>query len=44
MHRALAPLVRPAGALVVDSTALAPAAVVEIMLKAVEQIWCCTQR
>jgi cytidylate kinase len=43
-RRALAPLVKPAGAVVVDSTALAPDEVVELMRRAVEQVWCCTQR
>ena len=41
MRRALAPLVKPEGAIVVDSTALTPDEVVEVMMKAVEQV-CCT--
>jgi CMP/dCMP kinase len=44
MRRPLAPLVKPAGAVVVDSTALAPDEVVEVMRKAVEEVWCCTRR
>jgi cytidylate kinase len=44
MRRALAPLVKPAGAIVVDSTALGRDEVVEIMVRAVEQAWCCTER
>ena len=44
MRRALAPLVKPAGAIVVDSTALGRDEVVEIMVRAVEQAWCCTGR
>jgi len=44
MGRALAPLVKPEGAFVVDSTALTLDEVVEIMLRAVEQVWCCTER
>ena len=44
MGRALAPLVKPAGAVVVDSTACTLDEVVEIMLRAVEQAWCCTGR
>ncbi len=44
MGRALAPLIKPAGAVVVDSTALAPDEVVEVMRRAVEQVWCCTRR
>ena len=43
MERDLAPLVRPEGALVLDSTALSPEAVVERMLDAVEQARCCTR-
>jgi cytidylate kinase len=43
MERELAPLVRPEGALVLDSTALSPEAVVERMLDAVEQARCCTR-
>lgn len=44
MGRPLAPLVKPEGAYVVDSTALTLDEVVEIMLRAVEQVWCCTER
>ena len=43
MERDLAPLVRPEGALVLDSTALSPEAVVERMLDVVEQARCCTR-
>jgi len=43
MERDLAPLVSPEGALVLDSTALSPEAVVERMLDAVEQARCCTR-
>jgi len=43
MERDIAPLVRPEGALVLDSTALSPEAVVERMLDAVEQARCCTR-
>jgi len=43
MERELAPLVRPEGALVLDSTALSPEAVVERMLDVVEQARCCTR-
>jgi cytidylate kinase len=41
MRRALAPLVKPEGAIVVDSSTLTPDEVVEVMLRAVEQV-CCT--
>ena len=41
MRRALAPLVKPEAAMVVDSTALTPDEVVDLMIKAVEQM-CCT--
>ena len=44
MRRVLAPLVKPAGAIVVDSTALSLDEVVEVMRRAVEQIGCCTRR
>jgi CMP/dCMP kinase len=44
MGRALAPLVKPHGAVVVDSTALTLDDVVEQMVRAVEQVWCCTER
>jgi cytidylate kinase len=43
MQRALAPLVRPEGATVVDSTAMPLDEVVAIMLKTVEQVSCCTR-
>jgi len=43
MERDLAPLVKPEGALVLDSTALSAEAVVERMLDAVEQARCCTR-
>ena len=43
-RRVLAPLVKPAGAVVVDSTALNLDEVVEVMRRAVEQIGCCTRR
>lgn len=43
MERRLAPLVRPAGAVVVDSTALSAQEVVERMLDTVEQARCCTR-
>jgi cytidylate kinase len=42
MNRALAPLVRPEGATVVDSTTLTLGEVVEIMVRTVEQVLCCT--
>ena len=44
MHRALAPLVKPGGAVVVDSTSLTLDEVVAGMLRAVEKVWCCTGR
>lgn len=44
MGRALAPLVKPEGAVVVDSTACSLDEVVEMMLRVVEQVWCCTER
>jgi cytidylate kinase len=43
MARALMPLTRPAGAVVVDSTDLDPEAVVEALLEAVEQACRCTR-
>jgi cytidylate kinase len=43
MGRALAPLVKPAGAVVVDGTGLEPEDVVERMLEAVERVRCCTR-
>lgn len=42
MTRALAPLVRPEGAVVVDSTMRTLDEVVEIMVSTVEQVLCCT--
>ena len=42
MGRALAPLVKPEGAVVVDSTTLTLDEVVEAMARTVEQVWCCT--
>jgi cytidylate kinase len=44
MGRALAPLVKPEGAVVVDSTALTLDEIVETMARTVEQVWCCTER
>ncbi|HXJ79349.1 MAG TPA: (d)CMP kinase [Candidatus Methylomirabilis sp.] len=41
MTRALAPLVVPDGATVVDSTDLTTDEVVERMIQTVEQVWCC---
>jgi cytidylate kinase len=43
MERALAPLVKPEGAVVVDTTGLGIAAVVETLLQVVEQARCCTR-
>ncbi len=43
MERMVAPLVKPEGALVVDTTGRAVADVVETMLKAVGQARCCTR-
>lgn len=43
MERPLAPLVKPAGAVLVDTTGLETADVVEAMLRAVEQARCCTR-
>jgi len=43
MGRAIAPLVKPAGAVVVDATHLTPDEVVELMARVVEQAWCCTK-
>ncbi len=43
MSRALAPLTRPGGAVVLDSTGLSIDGVLEAMLKVVEQAWCCTR-
>jgi cytidylate kinase len=42
MGRALAPLVRPEGATVVDTTARTLNEVVDLMIKTVEQVACCT--
>ncbi|MBI5629127.1 MAG: (d)CMP kinase, partial [Candidatus Rokubacteria bacterium] len=42
MGRALAPLVKPSGAVVVDSTGLEPEAVVRRLLEEVERVRCCT--
>ena len=42
MGRALAPLVKPSGAVVVDSTGLEPEAVVTRLLEEVERVRCCT--
>ena len=44
MRRELAPLVKPEGAVVVDTTGLTPDEVVDVMLRAVEQAGCCTRR
>jgi cytidylate kinase len=41
MSRTLAPLVVPEGATIVDSTGLTRDEVVERMVHAVEQVWCC---
>ena len=43
MERALAPLVKPEGAVVVDTTGLGIAEVVETLLQVVEQTRCCTR-
>lgn len=42
--RALAPLVKPEGAVVIDTTNLDPEQVVERMLQAIERARCCTRR
>ena len=42
MSRALAPLVKPEGAVIVDSTTLTLDEVVETMVRTVEQAWCST--
>ena len=42
MGRPLAPLVKPEGAVVLDSTTLTLDDVVEAMARTVEQVWCCT--
>ena len=44
MERPLAPLKKPEGGVVVDSSGRALEQVVEEMLKAVERVWCCTER
>ena len=44
MGRAIAPLVRPEGAVIVDSTGLTLDEVVDTMVRTVEQVWCCTER
>ncbi len=44
MGRALAPLVKPEGAVVVDSTARSLDDVVDTMLRVVGHVWCCTER
>jgi cytidylate kinase len=41
--REIAPLRKPDGAIVVDSTGVPPSTVVQIILDAVEQARCCTQ-
>ncbi|MEX2222110.1 MAG: (d)CMP kinase [Candidatus Rokuibacteriota bacterium] len=43
MERALAPLVRPAGAVVVDTTGRGVAEVVDGLLRVIEQARCCTR-
>lgn len=43
MERETAPLRRPPGAIVVDSTEVSPEAVVQVILDAVEQARCCTR-
>lgn len=43
MERALAPLVKPAGAVVVDTTGLGVAEVVDGLLRVIEQARCCTR-
>jgi CMP/dCMP kinase len=42
-EREIAPLRKPDGAIVVDSTGVPPATVVQIILDAVEQVRCCTR-
>jgi len=44
MERPLAPLRKPEGGIVIDTTGLALEQVVEEMLKTVERVWCCTER
>jgi cytidylate kinase len=43
MERALAPLVKPAGAVVVDTAGLGVAEVVDALLRVIEQARCCTR-
>jgi cytidylate kinase len=43
MERALAPLMKPAGAVVVDTTGLGVADVVDGLLRVIEQTRCCTR-
>jgi CMP/dCMP kinase len=43
MGRELAPLRRPEGALVLDSTAMTPSAVIDRLVEAVERTRCCTR-
>jgi CMP/dCMP kinase len=43
MERALAPLVKPEGAVVIDTTGLGVAEVVDTLLRVVEQARCCTR-
>jgi cytidylate kinase len=43
MGRALAPLVQPEGALVLDSTAMTVEAVIDRVVEAVERVRCCTR-
>ena len=43
MDREIAPLRKPEGAIIVDSTGVPPATVVQIILDAVEQARCCTR-
>jgi cytidylate kinase len=44
IERPLAPLRKPEGAVVVDTSELGLDQVVEEMLKTVERVWCCTGR
>jgi cytidylate kinase len=44
MERPLAPLRKPEGGVVIDTTGLGLEQVVEEMLKTVERVWCCTER
>jgi cytidylate kinase len=43
-ERPLAPLKKPEGGVVIDTTGLGLEQVVEEMLKTVERVWCCTER